>query len=557
MSGLHSNANPTGGPVSRNSTGKTLGTSKTKMYPHSPVACLAYADIKSRRKQNPPSQFLIPTIIAFYAFAFVNLLAAAYGPIQDCDEVFNYWEPTHYLNHGYGLQTWEYSPEYAIRSWLYISLHAMIGKLWSIMPSTTKSSEFYFIRTILAFTCAGCEARLFSVISRTLNPRMGILFLLAMIFSPGMFHASAAYLPSSFAMYTNMLGMAAFMDWRGGLRTAQGIFWFATGGIVGWPFATILITPFMLEELGLATLSKQAWDTGSRLLDGTVRSLLVLALEVSVDTFFYKRVVAVPWNIVSYNVFSGSGRGPGIYGTEPWHFYIRNLLLNFNIWFVLAISALPLLGMQYYFRRRATTMQTLLRSVVFTLPLYLWLAIFTLQPHKEERFMYPVYPALGLNAAIALHMILSYVGSTDPNEFIGRVPGKIKFALVSVFMLAVIDVGLSRTFGMVTAYSAPLKVYDALQQPGGATAGDTVCFGKEWYRFSTSFLLPDQVRPKFIKSAFDGLLPGEFSEANVGFGIFPGASLIPPGMNDENKEDIGKYVCLASPCTATESLPTA
>ncbi len=271
------------------------------------------------------------------------------------------------------------------------------------------------------------------------------------------------------------------------------------------------------------------------------------ALEVSVDTFFYKKVVTVPWNIVWYNVFSGSGKGPNIYGTEPWHFYIRNLLLNFNIWFLLALSALPLLGLQYYFQRRATTMQTLLRSVIFTMPFYLWITIFTLQPHKEERFMYPVYPALGLNAAIALHMILSYVGSTDPSEFIGRVPGKIKLALVSVFMIAVIDAGILRTFGVVTAYSAPLKVYDALQQPDGAKAGDTVCFGKEWYRFSTSFLLPKQVRPKFIKSAFNGLLPGEFSEANVGFGIFPGASLIPPGMNDENKEDKGKYVCLASP----------
>ena len=28
--------------------------------------------------------------------------------IHDCDEVYNYWEPLHYLLYGYGKQTWEY-----------------------------------------------------------------------------------------------------------------------------------------------------------------------------------------------------------------------------------------------------------------------------------------------------------------------------------------------------------------------------------------------------------------------------------------------------------------
>lgn len=27
--------------------------------------------------------------------------------ITDCDETFNYWEPMHYMIHGFGLQTWE------------------------------------------------------------------------------------------------------------------------------------------------------------------------------------------------------------------------------------------------------------------------------------------------------------------------------------------------------------------------------------------------------------------------------------------------------------------
>lgn len=81
--------------------------------------------------------------------------------------------------------------------------------------------------------------------------------MLALVLSPGNFHASTAYLPTSFAMYTAMLGAASFMNWVGGTKTAAGIAWFAAGGIIGWPFAMALSAPFLVEEalLGLMALS--------------------------------------------------------------------------------------------------------------------------------------------------------------------------------------------------------------------------------------------------------------------------------------------------------------
>ena len=36
------------------------------------------------------------------------------------------------------------------------------------------------------------------------------------------------------------------------------------------------------------------------------------------------------------------------------------------------------------------------------LALYLWLVVFGLQPHKEERFLFPIYPLICLAAASAL-----------------------------------------------------------------------------------------------------------------------------------------------------------
>ena len=43
--------------------------------------------------------------------------------------VFNFWEPLHYLDRGHGFQTWETSPEYAIRSYAYIALHLISVKI--------------------------------------------------------------------------------------------------------------------------------------------------------------------------------------------------------------------------------------------------------------------------------------------------------------------------------------------------------------------------------------------------------------------------------------------
>ncbi|KAJ5618845.1 GPI mannosyltransferase [Penicillium lagena] len=495
-----------------------------------------------RTKQRPPPPpFYLPLDITLCLCLLCNGLAALFSPIQDCDEVFNFWEPAHYLEHGYGLQTWEYSPVYSIRSWLYVSLHAAVGKLASLF-GTSKMIEFYIIRLLLAFVCSACQVRLYSSICRTISPRIGLLFVMVLIFSPGMFHASTAFLPSTFTMYTSMLGMAAFLDWKGGQKIAQGIMWFGLGSIVGWPFAGALIVPPLTEELALAYLSGSIVSLTGAVVDGVVRCLSILAVEVAVDYAFFQKLTLVPWNIVKYNVLEGKDKGPDIFGTEPWTFYFKNLALNFNLWFVLAMLSLPLLVLQTAFRFQTTSLQTVLRTITMIAPFYIWFGIFTEQPHKEERFMYPAYPFLALNAAVAFHMILSYIGSSNRQEFIGRIPARLKLLGVISVLLVALNAGMLRTLGMVTAYRAPLKVFEPLQQPDMAHTGENVCFGKEWYRFPSSYFLPHDKRAKFIRSEFRGLLPGEFPEASDYLGRLEGASQIPSGMNDLNQEDPSKYV---------------
>ncbi|KAB8265267.1 Alg9-like mannosyltransferase family-domain-containing protein [Aspergillus pseudonomiae] len=492
------------------------------------------------KKRPPPPPYYLPLNITLYVFLVSNAIAAFLAPIQDCDEVFNFWEPTHYLDHGYGLQTWEYSPAYSIRSWLYVTIHAIVGKVASL-ALVTKSSQFYAIRFFLALVCAACQTRLYAAICRTLSPKIGLFFLMIVAFSPGMLHASAAFLPSSFTMYMSMLGLTAFLDWRR-QKIAQGIMWFGLGAIVGWPFAGALIVPLLLAEVLVGFISGSLGTVISGIFSGAIRCLAILAAEIAVDYAFLRKFAIVPWNIVAYNIFGGEGKGPDIFGTEPWTFYIRNLLLNFNIWFIFAMSAAPLLLLQAVFRPQSTKKEIPLRTLAVIAPFYMWLAIFTAQPHKEERFMYPAYPFLALNAAIAIHIILSYVGSKDSKGSNGTLIAQAKLTIVTAIVLAAINAGLLRTVGMITGYNAPLKVFEPLERLDIPQAGDSVCLGKEWYRFPSSFFLPDGMRAKFIRSEFRGLLPGEFPDATDYPALFDGTSQIPEGMNDLNLEDPGKYV---------------
>ncbi|KAH8173408.1 alg9-like mannosyltransferase family protein [Sarocladium implicatum] len=497
-------------------------------------------------KKKKPTPYVLQPISAFYIFLAAALVAALFAPIQDCDETFNYWEPTHYLSHGYGLQTWEYSPDYAIRSWLYIALHALVGNIRRLMPHPDKVAEFYFVRYGLALVCAISQTIFYQAIVLTLNGRIGFFFLLATVASPGNFHASVAYLPSSFAMYAAMVGAASFMNWRGGLKTAHGIFWFAVAGVLGWPFASALCAPFMLEELVLMLFSSKESliESFVRIGRGVMAGLLVIFFDFLINLFFYKKIAVVSWNIVKYNIFSKTG-GPELYGTEPWSFYIKNLVLNFNVWFILAMAALPLFLILKIVSPSQQGFHTGLRTIVFVAPFYMWLGIFTAQPHKEERFMYPAYPFLALNASIAVHILLSAIGQSDPKTLIGKIPARLKLFLVStIFALSTVT-GLARVYGVYEAYSAPLSIYKPLQddlaQPLVGREGDLLCLGKEWYRFPSNYFLPRNMHAKFVRSEFRGLLPGEFSEANIGFGFWSGTWLPTNGLNDRNEEDMGKY----------------
>lgn len=47
-------------------------------------------------------------VVPMAALGMLRHMSATSNIIHDCDEVFNYWEPLHFLLYKSGFQTWEY-----------------------------------------------------------------------------------------------------------------------------------------------------------------------------------------------------------------------------------------------------------------------------------------------------------------------------------------------------------------------------------------------------------------------------------------------------------------
>ncbi|CAG8560880.1 19812_t:CDS:10 [Cetraspora pellucida] len=494
-----------------------------------------------------------PGRIAFIAFLIVRLTAVFFSNIADCDEVFNYWEPTHYLQYGYGMQTWEYSPEYAIRSWAYIKLHAIIGGIFGLVFNHDKIKIFYAIRATFAIVCALSESMFYIAALTYLGPRVGRYLIITMLLSAGMWNASTAYLPSTFAMYTTMVAFFyALMpvSTTSGRRVHRTIFWVGLGSLLGWPFSAALGIPAAFEELVLRNALKKPLERIRRLIFGVITSLCIILIPLALaDYYFYKKFNIVPWNIIAYNVFGGKDRGPDIYGTEPWHYYIMNGLLNFNIMFIMALISLPGL-----FVTILVDNQRISSSPA------------AVQPHKEERFLFVIYPLVCLNAAVAIFLVrgwidrfLSALSENIPYTFNRKC--YLKWFTFSIFFISSV-ISISRVFALYYHYNAPMAIYKHFYYVEIPQQVETqrlqlnlnnpinLCIGKEWYRFPSHYFLPDGVRLRFLKSDFNGQLPKYFledtqvdSESRTKMNYKrDGTWMIQEGFNDVNKEEMDRYV---------------
>jgi alpha-1,2-mannosyltransferase len=243
--------------------------------------------------------------------------------------------------------------------------------------------------------------------------------------------------------------------------------------------------------------------------EGGPRRLLLLLLKQ-----FWPPVFA-SYNIFRYNAL---GNSDTIYGVEPFSYYVKNLLLNLNL-----CAPLGMLGVVVHGLSQRVSWD--LWSCLFCL--VPWLLITLPRPHKEERFLYPVYPLLVTGSAMVGDALLNAIGRVEAGLSRHKsLSNRQRLLLEAVLWLPVLLLGMSRTAALSRYYSAPFDVYTHLslivQQQDPQYSGsngnhngsnNVVCTCGEWYRFPSSFFLASEdSRPlRFLPSSFTGHLPQPFA----------------------------------------------
>lgn len=443
--------------------------------------------------------------------------------ITDCDETFNYWEPLHYLIRGEGFQTWEYSPEFGLRSWFYILMHG----IWAFFLPTSVIPPpmfFFFVRLLLGMVCAGSQLWLCESIQVLFGGNVANLWLWLTCLSAGNFISATAFLPSSTCMYLTCFWLGFWLR----SKYNYAVYIVALSALFSWPFSAALGIPLAIDCIFRKKRFKM-------FVYYCFESFVIINLIIgAVDWYFYGTPKFAWFNILTYNVFSN--KGPDLYGTEPISYYIKNLSINFGPVWILGVFSIPIMVLsEWIISKKVPHYQPVYELGIWYLsPLYCWIAVFFFQPHKEERFLFPMYPCLTLATAVAIGSIQKVYAAV--------LYKKIKIPFIAIGYTALIITGIfgfSRLCALVAGYSAPMDTYRSLyskvQGQYHWIGPSVVCMGKAWHQFPNHFFLPTNMSAEIIQSEFRAQLPAKFD-------TWPnGLSDIPDHFNDFNKEEINRY----------------
>ncbi|CAO2161523.1 unnamed protein product [Urochloa humidicola] len=463
----------------------------------------------------------IKWFLPFLALGLLRHMSASSNLIHDCDEVFNYWEPLHFLLYRSGFQTWEYSSDFALRSYLYLIIHALVAGPASLIFGEHKVRVFYSVRIFLGLISTITETVLVVALSRRYGKRLACYVLAMLCLSSGCFFASTSFLPSSFSMYAVTLSSALFLLEKYAAAVAVA----AAGVILGWPFSILVFLPVTVYSLIRGPF-------GRVFLSGFLTSLSFLALSFVADYHYYGRLTFSVFNLLKYNVLGGGESH--LYGTEGPSFYFRNGFNNFNFAFILALL---FLGVVPFVRKKYAP-----DLLIVVSPVYIWLAFMSLQAHKEERFLYPIYTLICVAAAAVIDSFPDFFHdkySSDQSIF-----EKIAKGLRPLILGFILCASHSRTFSMLNGYGAPLQIYQHLENHDDSGPGSVLCVGGEWHRYPSSFFIPSYISEvRWIDDGFRGLLPFPFNET------LGGTSAAPSYFNNKNKASEEQFLKDIGACT--------
>ncbi|CAJ1049174.1 GPI mannosyltransferase 3 [Xyrichtys novacula] len=293
-----------------------------------------------------------------------------------------YWQSVEVVT--YGFLTWEWKE--GIRGFSYPLLFAAIFKILNLINYDSVLLLIWLPRIFQALLAAFADVKFFFLVQTLQSPDVAKWTFFCHLCSWFSWFCCTRTLTNS--METTLTCLALFYFPLPGSKThsskkylsivALAVIFRPTALIVWFP---LLMYHFCREENKLRLITHNYIPIGA----------VAVVISTVIDSIFYEELTLVQFNFLKFNVFRGVA---DFYGSHPWHWYLTQ-------GFPVVIGPhLPLFlhGCGLAFKKY----KILLASVVWTIMVY------SLLPHKEFRFIYPVLPFCMLFCGVSLSYLKAW-----------------------------------------------------------------------------------------------------------------------------------------------------
>ncbi|XP_077569958.1 GPI alpha-1,2-mannosyltransferase 3-like [Stigmatopora nigra] len=338
-------------------------------------------DEKTEEKEAEPTlggEWLrIATFLVIFRVLNCFLVQSSFVP----DEYWQSVEVAHRMAFNYGHLTWEWKE--GIRGYGYPLFFAAIYKILHWISCDSVYLLIWLPRLLHALVTAFADFKFFQLVGQLEKPDDVKWTLFAHLCSWFTWYCCSRTLSNSVEGALTCLALAYFPLPPSKTHSSKKYLSLVALGTVIRPTALIVWLPLLLYHF---------WKEENKLRlvlqDYIPIGVSFLAFSTLIDSFFYGKWTMVQFNFLKVNVLDGVA---DLYGTFPWHWYLTQ---GFP---VIMGPHLPFFfhGCYLAFRRH----RILFVAIAWTI------AIYSLLPHKEFRFIYPVLPFCMIFCAVSLaHM---------------------------------------------------------------------------------------------------------------------------------------------------------
>jgi alpha-1,2-mannosyltransferase len=310
---------------------------------------------------------------AYFLFSVLFTVAQVINHIDDTDETYGYYEPLHYLLYGRGMQTWEYGPDFAIRSYAFLMPFYAIASVFKLF-GLNKVVVFFLLRAVIGQITAASLSRFLAAVKNAFGERVYYYMVVLSLCCPGLFYCSTSFLPSALSCSIVMLAAADYLDGQ----HAWTVFWGCAAVLwTGWPFVGVIFLPIGLHILYLR-FAKSVGSVVQIVIQGALLLLAVAGAVAAVDSYMYGKKTFPPLNILLYNALSGNG--DELYGVEPASYYVKNLLLTLGLSIPMAGVGVLVAVYRMAFLPSAIVYRS--EELVLLASAVAWIGLIMSRPHK-------------------------------------------------------------------------------------------------------------------------------------------------------------------------------